>query len=304
MKIIKPTSITDAMVTSSTIPEPDTGEGALWNNSTTYAVDDVVYLGHRRYKALLAGAGKNPTTVVPAGTPVPWQDVGPTNKWAMFDDVIGTQSFGDSPLTVVLHPGGVSGVALLEMSARTARVTMRDAPGGTVIYDRTIDLDGTIIDSVYDWFFADFEAMADVVLTDLPETFTNAEVTLTLTATAGDAAIGVFSVGQVIDVGCTQPGASVGIIDYSRKERDAFGRTTVVERAYSKRANFSILTDKAMFNRIFRTLAALRATPCVYIGTDADGYEPLLVYGFYRDFNIDVAYPKHHICTLQVEGII
>lgn len=304
MKILTPTRITDAMLTSSSIPEPDAGEGLLWNVATTYAVGDMAYLNHRVYKALVDGAGKNPTAPVTTGDPVPWQDMGPTNRWAMFDEIVGSQSFGDSPLEVVLHPGGVSGVALLEMSARTAQVTMLDAPGGTVVYDREIDLDGTIINSFYDWFFADFEPMRDVVLTDLPGTFTNCELSLTLTTTSGDAGIGVFSVGQILDIGCTQPGASVGIIDYSRKERDAFGRTTVVERAYSKRANFTVMTGKADFNRIFRALARLRATPCVYIGADAQGYEPLLIYGFYRDFNIDVSYPRHHICTLQIEGLI
>ncbi|MCY0913257.1 hypothetical protein [Massilia antarctica] len=41
MKVIKPTSITSAMLASSTVAEPAPGEVA-WNPSTPYAAKDVV----------------------------------------------------------------------------------------------------------------------------------------------------------------------------------------------------------------------------------------------------------------------
>lgn len=299
MKVLKPTVLTDEMLISSTA----TAETILeWNSATAYAVDATCWLGRIRYQAAAANTNVKPgeeTTEIHK-----WAETGPTNKWAMFDDVVGTSTVGASPLTVVMKPGGVDSIFLGELIGRTATVAVKDAPTGNIVYDKTIDLDGTIIESFYDWFFADFEQMTDVILTDLPGQFTGGELTVSVTATSGDASVGVCKPGKMIEIGQTQYGATVGIIDYSGKNTDAFGRTSVVERSYSKRGSFSMVTEKARFNKIFRTLAALRATPCVYIGTEAQGYEPLLIYGYFRDFSIDVAYPNHHLCSLEIEGLV
>jgi len=305
MKIIRPAIMNDSMLVSSTVPEPAPGEVA-WNPATAYAVDAEVYLAstHRRYRAVTTSTNRNPATDIPTATvPAAWVDIGPTLRWAMFDDVVGTVSSGASPLVVVVRAGSVGGLPLFELAGRTARAVLTDSPGGTVVFDRTVDLDGTIIADVYDWFFAEYQPLTDVVMTDLPGQYPSGELTLTITNTSGNAAVGVFKPGPIHDIGDTQYGASIGILDFSKKERDAFGRVSILERAFSKRANFSIMTEKTSFNRIFRLLASLRATPCVYIGTEIYGYEPLLIYGFYRDFSIDVAYPTHHLCSLEVEGM-
>jgi hypothetical protein len=44
MKVIRPTTITDAMLLSCSIPEPDTGE-VVWGSTTIYATGDTIYLG-------------------------------------------------------------------------------------------------------------------------------------------------------------------------------------------------------------------------------------------------------------------
>lgn len=298
-KVIKPITITDAILTSSTVAENDY---AAWNAATAYSVGDKVVRTstHRIYERKVAGT----SATAPESDSTNWLDIGPTNRWAMFDNVVGTVTTGASPVTVVLEPGSVSGLAMLELVGREATVTMKDVAGGTTVYSQTVDLDGSIIDSVFDWFFAEFEQRNDFAITDLPAQFANCELTISVTTTSGNASVGVLKVGSVVEIGRTQAGARVGIIDYSRKETDAFGNTVVTERAYSKRATFDVVTDKASFNRIFRRLAALRATPAIYIGTESEGYDPMIVYGFYRDFSIDVAYPSHHICSLEVEGII
>ncbi len=142
-----------------------------------------------RIRAPGAGAGvKTPDIDVDY-----WLDLGPTNDRAMFDNVIGTVSHGDSPLTLVLQPGGVGGVGFVEVSGREIEVTLTDrpGPGATQVYHRKIDLDGTPIFSVYDWFFAEYEPLRDVVLTDLPEHWRSGELTIKVTATSGQASIGV-----------------------------------------------------------------------------------------------------------------
>jgi hypothetical protein len=180
---------------------------------------------------------------------------------------------------------------------------MKDAPGGTVIYDKTLLLDGTMITSFYDWFYAEYEQLTDLVLTDLPIHFVSNELTVSVSGSS-TVACGVCHFGGVVEIGDTQYGASVGIVDYSKKTVDAFGNYSITKRAFSKRSDIQVQTLAADFNRIYRALAALRSTPCIYIGTPELGYEPLIVYGFYKDFSIDVAYPSMHLCNLSIEGLI
>lgn len=299
MKVIKPHLITDAMMLSSSIAEADYPP---WVSGQAYALAWRVIRTqtHCIYERLSAGS----SAIAPELDPATWLNVGPTNKWAAFDNAVGTLSSGSSPMSYVIRAGSTDSLALFELTGRTAHVVMKDATGGTVVYDRTIDLDATGIESFYEWFFNDFEQRTDIVLTDLPSQFASAELSLTLTSTSGNPAVGVFKPGLAADIGETQYGATVGITDYSRKDRDDFGNVIIVERAYSKKANFSLLTTLASFNRIYRTLANLRATPCVYIGTEEAGYEPLLIYGFFRDFSIDIQYPNYHLCSLEIEGLI
>lgn len=303
MKLIKPYDVTDAMLASSTAPENDY---AAWSSATTYAIGDTVIRTetHRIYESLISSNLNKVPEDNTGGTTPAWLDIGPTNRWAMFDNVVGTSTEIASPLTVVLEPGQVGGLALMELSGDTATITMKDASGGTTVYSNTVDLDGSIINSWYDWFFEDYVQLTDVVLTDLPSAYPNCELTISLSISSGNVACGVCKFGSVLTVGDTQWGVGIGITDYSKKDTDAFGNTVIVERSYAKREDFKIEVDPAEFNRIFRTLAALRATPVVWIGTEVEGFLPLIVYGFYKDFNIDVAYHALFYCTLEIEGLI
>lgn len=299
MKLIKPHVITDDMLVSSTISEDDADE---WVSGTTYAVgQDVMRVSlHKVFRRLVAGAG----TTAPELDPVNWQDRGATNKWAPFDDVIGTLATGPSPLTYVLRPGFTDSLAIFELRGRYADIVMKDQTGGTVVYSNTIDLEVSDISSIYDWFFGELDIRTDLTLMDLPGQYGSAELSVTIRTIAGDASIGVLKPGLVHNIGDTQYGAKVGIDDYSRKERDEFGNVTILERAYSKRGSFTLETSLGSLNRIYRLLADVRATPCVYVGTEEDGYEPLLIYGFFTSFEISIDYPDYHLCTLDIEGLI
>jgi hypothetical protein len=304
MSIIKPTPLTDAMLTSSTAPETDY---AAWNAATSYTAGQRVMRAvsgvHRNFENIVAGVNATLPELATGGVAPRWLDLGATNRWAMFDTKVGTVTALASPLTVVLQPGAVGGIALLELTGKQAVVSMKTAPGGAVAYSRTVSLDGTIIDSFFDWFFTDFSQLTDLTLTDLPSQFAACELTVSITGT-GSVACGVCHFGTVHAIGQTLAGATVGIISYSVKQADDFGNITVVKRANSKRNSLKLLTPKTSFNRIYRLLAALDSIPCIYIGTEAAGYEPLIVYGFYKDFSIDVAYPSHHLTNLEIEGLV
>lgn len=302
MKIIKPHPITDSMLVSSSVAENDY---PAWVSGTTYALGARVIRAsvHKVFERLVAGAG----TVAPeldTTSPAVWLDVGPTKKWAPFDNVVGTLATGASPLNYTLRTGFTDSLALFELTGRYVDVVMKDGAGGVVVYQKRIDLEAGDIETIFDWFFTELDLRSDIVITDLPGQYASAELSISVITTSGAASVGVIKPGLISDLGETQYGAKVGIDDYSRKERDAFGNTVITKRAYSKRGSFTMMTTLGTFNRIYRTLAALRATPCVYIGTEDAGYEPLLIYGFFTSFNIDITYPDYHLCSLDIEGLI
>lgn len=299
MKIIKPHLITDSMMVSSSVVENDY---PAWVSGTTYALGEkVIRVGvHKVFQRYAAGS----STVAPELDPTIWQDLGQTKKWAPFDNVVGTLATGPSPLNYTLRTGFTDSLALFELTGRYVDLVMKDATDGAVVYQKRIDLEVTDIETIFDWFFTELDLRTDIVITDLPGQYASAELSITLTTTSGTASVGVIKPGLISDLGETQYGAKVGIDDYSRKERDAFGNTVITERAYSKRGSFTMMTTLGTFNRIYRTLAALRATPCVYIGTEVAGYEPLLIYGFFTSFSIDITYPDYHLCSLDIEGLI
>ena len=101
-----------------------------WNSATSYGPGDVVLrtTTHRIYEAL-----DHTTNHVPENNPAEWAVVGPTNTWAMFDNVLSTSTEATSTIEVVIRPGVfVTSLALLGVVGGTVTVVQKDAPGGTI----------------------------------------------------------------------------------------------------------------------------------------------------------------------------
>lgn len=297
MKVIQPVNVTPTMLTSSNVPEPETGY-PTWSSSTSYAVGDQVTYAQHIWTAAVANTNIAPGTVT---TPATWTDLGADNRWRMFDDVIGSQSTNPGTVQVTVQPGTVvNSVALFNLSGLTAHIVMTDPIEG-VVYDRTVSLRDAGVTNWYDYFFAPIGEKTDIVLTDLP-TYGTASITLTVDAGSGTAAVGSFIIGTVIQLGCTQWGVSGGITDFSRKVRDEFGNFTIVERSFAKERSFNVVVETSQMASLERTLAALRAKPVVWVGDD--DYEFTLVVGFYRDFTFVMQFKNTSQLSLNIEGVI
>ena len=298
MKVIKPVTVTPAMILSSNAPEAY----AIWSAGTTYAKNAKVDHGIHYFNSLVnANTGNDPDT-----SPTFWELIGPDNKHAMFDGQISTETTkATSPLIVTIGAGIVNSIALLGLTGKTVSVVMRDGGASPPVYSRTIDLEGSIILDWYMYFFEPFEQLSEVVLTDLPP-YSGGQITMTLSSGSA-VAIGELLVGTVYSLGekALEQGATIGIIDYSRKDTDPdTGLTTFVERAYSKRMSGQFLIENGSISGVQKILSSIRAVPSVFIGSEDTDYSALIVYGFYRDFSIDIAYPTHSFCRVEVEGLI
>lgn len=299
MKLIRPTTITDALFISSTVAEPAAGETA-WVSGTTYAVGDlrIRTQTHRIYKRLVAGAGTTP----PESDPANWEDFAPTNRWAMFDAEINTQTSGTSPLTVTIAPGICNALALFELVGTTATITMTDGVAGPTVYSKTVSLETSSVADWYQYFFEPFSQRGTLVLTDLPP-YASGRITVSITGT-GTQKVGALVVGTLYSLGGTQYGATAGIRDYSKKETDpATGVVTLVPGKYSKRLRAKLILEAGAVDVVQNLLTSLRAVPVVWIGDDSGTYQATTVLGFYRDFELDIAYPGASYYSLDIEGL-
>ncbi|NWK96522.1 hypothetical protein DM806_12795 [Sphingobium lactosutens] len=74
--------------------------------------------------------------------------------------------------------------------------------------------------------------------------------------------------GAVIEIGATETAPTIGIVDYSRRETDDFGVTTVVPRGFSRTMSVRVKVPTANVDQVQRQLAALRATPVQWVADD------------------------------------
>ena len=298
MKVLAPIAITDSMLTSSTVPETDYAE---WAAGTAYTAGQKVIrlTTHRIYEALTSTTGDTPET-----SPTKWLDLGATNRWRAFDQKVGTATAQTGSIEWVIVPGQTIGsVGLLELVADSVRVRVSDAIDG-IVYDRTQSLTGAITSA--DWFTYFFEPVSRrpfALFSDLPS-YRDPTITITVSGLAGETVeCGVCLLGQWHEFAdAVGYGARVGIVDYSKKTVDDFGNTQITERAFSKRASWQMLVANTDIDKLQRTLASLRATPALYIGSDR--FDVTLVYGFYRDFDITIEYFSHSECSIELEGLI
>lgn len=295
MKLLKPITFQESQLTSTTATEAI----ATWLIGTTYALGAKVQYGSRLYESLVgSNLGNQPDT-----NPVKWLDYSPDNKHAMFDSQVNTQTTKTSPLTVVVEPeAAINSLGYLNITGTQLVVTVKDAPAGTTVYTNTIDLDGTIILDWYMYFFEPYDFKTEVILTNIPS-YPTAEITTVLSG-GSTVAIGSMVYGTLYDLGGTQYGASVGIRDYSIKTTDDFGNTTFVQRAFSRRLEAQVFIDNQRLNSIYKLLSDVRAVPSVWIGSDDSTLSPLVVFGYYKDFNVTIQYPTYSMCSLTIEGLI
>lgn len=301
MDIIKPITVTDSVLTSTNIAENDYAE---WNSGTTYAIGNKVIsvTTHRIYESVTASNLNNdPTT--DDGTN--WLNIGATNRWKAFDQYISDPVSNTTSIQYTLTPpnGSIpSAVALLNLKGISANVTVTDSVDGEV-YNTDIDLlDNRNIVDWYTYFFEEQVQREEALFLDIPP-YIGAVVSVTVQEEVGQTAeLGQLVFGFLSDVGFTVYGTSIGIEDYSIKDRDAFGNAIIVQRNFSQTVDFDVQFETQNARKIQKTLAALRATPVVYLGSTDVSYGTL-VYGFYRRFDITLETPSYAFASIEVEGL-
>lgn len=295
----------------SNIPETDY---PAWVSGTTYSIGDKVIrttaTTHSIYERLQNGAG----TTAPESDEINWIRVAPTNRWAVFDDSPSTLSSNSQYVTYIFKPGRINSIALLELDATEVSVNLY---ASTSVGQPPIEqyhgyndlLNNSNVGNWYEYFYEPFYYQTSLAITnmvnasllDLPQ-YSDTIMCITVAKGTDIASLGIIASGISYTLGNTQAGMSLGIIDYSKKDTDDFGNTILVRRKYSKRfkSTFFLLSSKV--DTVSNLLSQYRATPVVWIGTDS-AYSQLVIYGFYRDWNIDIPNNIGSFCSIDIEGL-
>lgn len=307
MKILVPITLTDAMLSSSTIAEPAAGEAA-WNAATSYTVGQRCILAstHRVYENLIAGVNATSPDQALTGATPRWLDYGPTLRWAAFDGVVNTPSTATTSFTYVLLPGFFNAIAFYGMDGATITVSIKNAPGGSVFYTYSGSLLEPPVD-YYDYYFGVIRGLSKLVLSGIL-LYANPEVTITVTG-VGTVEAGMIALGDLRPliseggIGGTQQGASAEPFTYSYINTDAFGRTSIVRRHSATNMRASVVLPKTDADAALATVQSVLDVPAAWIATDAEGYAGLNVFGL-GSGSLGYEGPNHATLNITVKGFI
>jgi len=179
-----------------------------------------------------------------------------------------------------------------------------DASGNVLsfAYERTQYLqDYSDVEDYWSYFFSPIQKITDIVFTEVPS-FSGTTVYISIDA-EGDAKVGEIALGKDLFLGDTHIGASVGIQDFSRKERDTFGNFIIIERAYADTMDVNFSFDASKVSFIRRALADRRSRPTVFHSGETNDQFGLLTYGFYKDINFPIVTRNLCVASIEIEGL-
>ena len=298
MKILVPITVTEGMLLSSSIAEDD---APAWAVGTTYAAGAQVIKAHKVWESAVASnLANDPET--DDGTK--WLLVGPTRRWAAFDEKPSTKATATGSMTWTLQPGvWVTDLALISAAGGQARVRVIGSDGTSVLYDQTKALPGLAGASFHAWFFRDRgePVDADLLFEGLPRRLT-ATIEVTVSG-AGAVSLGVLALGVIYAAGETLAGSNSDIIDYSKVTTDEFGVTVIKRRARARKTTYQVLIPTSDLPALRTLRERISSVPVVAIGATGDAMRAaLLTYGLVRSMPIEIPGPTVTTYSLDMMG--
>lgn len=307
MNILVPLTITSAMFgAGTTIAEPAAGETA-WVSGGTYVVGDlrIRTTTHRVYKAVQDSTGR---TALPESDPTFWLDFAPTQRFAPFDIYTNTATTGTTSFTYVLNPGFFNTLSFYGLVGSTLTVTIKDTPGGTVLYTSTTDLFVPAA-GLYEYLFSPLRQISRVVLKALPISPT-AELTVTVSSGTGNpVALGMLNIGNLRSLiasglfGGTEYGASAEPKSYSYIKYFDDGTTQIVRRGATTDMRGNVFMPAGDATAAVDLVQSVLDVPVSCIATDAAGYDYLNVFGLVSG-SAEASGPAHANFSYSVKGFI
>jgi hypothetical protein len=287
-------------------------DGAWWQNAGTvyriydsghnYDMGDIVtdLANHNLYQALTDHTNE------PLSDTTNWKYIGKTNRFRLFDYTRNNRTSVPLEFTVVFAPGKrIDSICLDGIQANSYTVTVTSVLGGGTVFTSTGSLNTRIVRTWYEHLTVPFTTQKSLNFFNIPP-YTDCVVTVTLTATSGNAELAALGVGRFVEMGRTQYGAVSDILNFSSVERDEDGNAIMTKRRNIPKSRQTVFCEKTDVDKIMETRDLLNAEPAFWYGIDdaTDGYfESVSMLGFYRDFNINVSYPENAVVSFELERV-
>ena len=300
MRVLPSITVDAAKLVSTTVAVED--PSPLWAAGTAWAKDALCHRveTHRVYRRITAGT----TPTAPEADSTNWQNLRPTNKWAMFDDLRSTRTRVEGgPLTVVIDPGErVDSVGLVGLVGKKA--TISSTKGGITV-SREISLVKRSVNNWYEYFTAPVEQSDAAVVWDLPPNW-GATITVTIEPIGGVAECGRLSLGMGVVIGELLWDYDDDALNFSRIERDFEGNLLeLIPRRSVPSSSLPVRVDAARFDRVRALRSQLNAVPALWAGWTRHPNSPYaagaLFYGIYRRFSLKPENKKYAMASVEIE---
>jgi len=296
-RMTPPITVTDAILTSSTVPEND---HPVWDVSTTYDLADNVIKNHKIYESVQgSNLGNDPET--DDGTW--WTEGLATNRWKVFDGYLQDQASQATSAEWALTPSEYfDTVAFFNISASAVQIVIDDPSEGEV-HNETYDLiDNTGVFDGWSYFFTPVIQRSNFCVSDLPP-YQAGTVTITFTDDV-TVLVGQIAIGLAEVLGFTSNQMPIGIEDYTRLNEDAFGRTSPAVRGYARTATPMIVVDRPRVRYLERIVADQRGIPTIWSFDTPDGENDLVYLGFFRRFSMVYQYANKATFDLEIRSLV
>ena len=279
LSVLNPIKITSSIIGAGTnVAEPAPGE-VLWISGAAYAVGDLRIrpTTHRVYACVQAHSARNS---LPENDPQYWLDKSPTQRFAPFDVYTSTATATAGPIIFVLNPGFFNAVSIYGLSGSSISVSVKDNPGGTVIFSQTSDLSEAPL-GWYEYLFLPPKIIEKIIIQDIP---IRPFAELTITISGANAAVGMINVGDFVSLlsgaefGGPQYGATSEPISYSYIKTNNDGTTSIVKRNAATSMRSSIILPAANADYALQVIRGVLDLPVSWV-VNEPGFDGLNVFG-------------------------
>ena len=271
MIIIRPTTITSAMITANTATNAD----ADYVATTPYAAGVKVTYNNNIY--LSSQASNLGHTPGDAGSTAWWSLVTTANKWAAFDPEVTTQTLMANSWSFTLNVDLIDALAVMNLS-NCAQIVVTLSKGGSQVYSKTVGLlDTTVVETWKDYFQSTPEFLDAVSFTDIPK-IPASVLTVTVTNTGNTVGVGKVVIGEMLGGGMEDYGLARSGTDFTSATFDKFGTLSLDKQKYVR--DFSTLAKIPIsrFDSISKRLDSIASVPVVCIGGNGF-FSTLIIYG-------------------------
>jgi hypothetical protein len=219
----------------------------------------------------------------------------------------GTDVAANGTYTQIIAPGSTDSyagvIADADFVGSIDSISVKKVPNTEIVNLEYYD--STIPSGWYYYFFYELSYLADIIWNFLDYSDSTLRVTITWKPSEY-AKCGMLAIGQRQEIGKTQYEPTLGILDYSKKETNEFGYTYLKQGNFKKRAEVEAWLYNTQIDAVRRYLQSIRGIPIIVDANNEDqsNYESLVIYGFYRDFNIIIPGPSVSKINIEFEGLI